>query len=297
MAAPARTSGLLARIDAVQRRRAPLAFPLAVVRKFSDDKAGRLAATIAYYGFFSLFPAMLALVTVLGFVLQGRDDLRDDIQNSALGQFPVVGEFISSASEQPLTGNTTALIIGLATALWAGMGATQAAQSAMNDLWQVPRVEQPGFLAKRLRSLIMLLVIGGLLVGSALVAQTIAALGGVTLIARLSLVLANVVLNTIVFAVAFQVLTVGKRPWPVLLPGAIVGGIGYQILQVVGAFYIDRVLKGAQDAYGTFAVVIGLLTWLHLHAQLMLLAAEINVVKSKTLWPRHLTPKLDPPQN
>src|SRR6266540_2124069 len=59
-------SEILRKVDAFQKRHAALAFPFAVVKKFGDDQAGNLAALIAYYGFFSLFPLLLVLVTALG---------------------------------------------------------------------------------------------------------------------------------------------------------------------------------------------------------------------------------------
>ena len=65
-------------------------------------------------------------------------------------------------------------------------------------------------------------------------------------------------------------------------------GIGYTALQFVGSWYVNRTIKGASDTYGTFAVVIGLLAWLYLLGQLAMLAAEVNVVKARRLWPRSL---------
>lgn len=284
---------LLQRADDVQRSRTPLALPVAVYRKFGDERAGRLASIIAYYGFFSLFPAMLALVTVLGFVLEDREDLRDDIQRGALGQLPVIGDYIGEAATKPLTGNTLALVIGLITALWAGMGAMQASQDAINSVFDVPRNEQPSFLKKRGRSLLMLFVLGGLLVAGGVLTQFVNALGDVALISRVLLFVGTLALNVVVFWIAYQVLIAEKQPWRSLLPGAITAGVGYHLLQIVGQLYVNHVLKGAQDTYGTFATVIGLLSWLHLMAQITLLGAVVNVVTAKHLWPRHLTRKLD----
>ena len=291
-----RASTLIQRADTVQRAHPPLALPVAVYRKFGDERAGRLAAVIAYYGFFSLFPALLALVTVLGFVLEDREDLRDDIQRSALGQLPVIGDYIGEAATRPLTGNAAALVIGLLTALWAGMGAMQASQDAVNTVFEVPRSEQPSFVKKRARSLLMLVVLGGLLVGGAALTQFVNALGDVAVLARLLLFAGTLALNAGVFWIAYQVLIAERQPWRALLPGAITAGIGYHLLQVVGQLYVNHVLKGAQDTYGTFATVIGLLSWLHLMAQITLLGAVVNVVTAKGLWPRHLTRTLESPR-
>src|SRR5262245_42630489 len=104
--------GFAGSVDLFQQRHAVLAFPMAVIRKFSDDRGGQGAALIAYYAFFSIFPAMLVLVTVLGFVLEGNDDLRQDIADSALAQFPIIGDTIKSSVSNPLTGSAVALLIG-----------------------------------------------------------------------------------------------------------------------------------------------------------------------------------------
>ena len=288
-ALPPPAPGVVGKVDAYQRSKPPLSFVVGVVKKFGDDRGGKLAALVAYYGFFSLFPAMLALVTVLGFVLEGRDDLRADIADSALGQFPVIGDSIASSVSSPLTGSPVALVIGIAGALWAGMGAMQAAQDAMNDIWDVRHAELPSFLKKRLRSLMLLGTIGLLLIASAIVPQVIGALSS-GVVTDVLVQIAAVVLDVGVFAVAFKVLTVAKDvTWSHVLPGAVVAGVVYAILQIVGRVYITNTVNGAQNTYGTFAIVIGLLSWMFLVAQVTMFAAEINVVRARRLWPRGLT--------
>src|SRR5215207_7617005 len=85
---------LLRRVDAVQHRHAVLAFPGATLKKFGDDRGGQLAALIAYYGFFSLFPLLLVFVTVVATVVQDDVGLRRRLIDSAVDQLPVVGEEI-----------------------------------------------------------------------------------------------------------------------------------------------------------------------------------------------------------
>jgi uncharacterized BrkB/YihY/UPF0761 family membrane protein len=54
--------------DRFQQRHRSIGFPLAVLQKYADDQGGYHAATITYYGFFAIFPLLLVLTTVLGFV-------------------------------------------------------------------------------------------------------------------------------------------------------------------------------------------------------------------------------------
>ncbi len=63
-----------------------------MIKKFGDDEAGSMAALIAYYGFVSLFPLLLVLVTVLGFVLEGDRKTQEEVLHSTLGQFPIIGD-------------------------------------------------------------------------------------------------------------------------------------------------------------------------------------------------------------
>lgn len=284
-----RVKPLVRKVNGYQRAHPWLGFPLGVAKKFGEDQAGNLAALISYYTFFSLFPLLLALVTVLGFVLAGDPELQRRIVDSALVQFPVIGDQIRD-NIGSLDGNWIALLVGLAGAVWAGMGAVDAAQNAMNSIWDVPIREKPKFLKRRLRSLLMLLVIGGglfLTAGASTVASSADSIGPV---GRLLAPLLSIVVNIGVFLVAFRVLTERDLRWSAVLPGAAVAGVAAALLQVAGGFIIDSKLKGASQTYGTFAVVIGLLSWLYLQAQVTLFAAEVNVVRSRRLWPRSLDP-------
>ena len=279
--------GLRGSIDLFQQRHAPLAFVVGVVRKFGDDRAGRLAALISYYGFFSLFPLLLAASTILAFIAGSGD--ADRFQNSALSQIPVLGDQIGG-DVTTLSGSGIALALGVALALWAGLACMQAAQDAMNEVWAIPRVGQPGYLHKRLRSVACLTVIGLSLIVSTFATQAVTLLPDLPGIARAGGIALSTIVNVCVFLLVFQVLATRHQPWRQLVPGAIIGGVGYSALQAIGHLYVDRSVKGATDTYGTFAIVIGLLSWLYLLAQFTLFAAEVNVVRARHLWPRSLFP-------
>jgi membrane protein len=100
--------------------------------------------------------------------------------------------------------------------------------------------------------------------------------------------LGSVVFATAVFLVGFKMLSAAGRSWREHLPGAIVAGLLFVLLQLVGGYYVGRVVKGAEAVYGLFAVVIGLLSWMHLQARFAVLSAEINAVLADRLWPRSI---------
>src|SRR5258707_19074 len=139
------------RADRFQQRHAVIAFPWAVLQKFGNDQAGGKAALMAYYGLFALFPLLLLLTTFLGFALSGDPALHEQLIDSALGNFPVIGDQLRS-EVHPLEGNTTALVIGIAGTLYGSLGIGFAAQNAMNTVWNIPYVRWPSFGRRYLRT-------------------------------------------------------------------------------------------------------------------------------------------------
>src|SRR3954465_11136662 len=139
--------------DAFQQRHRSVGMPLAVVYKYVDDQGGFLAALITYYGFLSLFPALLLLVTALGHVLAGNPGAQQDVLDSALSNFPVIGTQLGH-NLSSFEGNTAAIVVGVAGLLYGVLGVGQAAQLAFNRVWAVPRNERPNPVRSRLRSLL-----------------------------------------------------------------------------------------------------------------------------------------------
>jgi YihY family inner membrane protein len=279
---------LLKRIDAFQQRHTWLAFPVAVNKKFGDDEGGNLAALIAYYGFFSLFPLLAVFVTILAFVLDGNQHLQQDILNSTFGQFPIIGDDLKK-NVGTIKGSGVALAFGVAGTLYGGLGVANAAQNAFNRVWEVPRSKRPGFLPRIKRSLLLLAVVGGGVLATTGVNVVATASSGLGIL-RMGAVVLGIALNVALFLVAFRFLTVHEVTARDLVPGAVFAAIAFQVLQMVGGYYISHTLKNASNTYGFFGIVIGLLTWVFLQARVLLYAAEINVVRKRRLYPRSLFP-------
>jgi YihY family inner membrane protein len=272
--------------DDFQQRSRRLGFVVAVFKRFDDDQASQMGALIAYYGFFSLFPLLLVFVTVLGFVLEGSPSTQESVLHSTLSQFPVIGSQLQS-NVHSLKGSVPALAIGLIGATLAGLGITGATQSAFNNVWQIPRRRQLGFLAWRLRGIGLLAVFGALLIVSTVAAGYVTAqtTGVVGVLVGVVVALAA---NLLLFFAVFRMLTAEEIDTRDLIPGVIVAAILWQLLQHVGGFYVEHVVRHAKETSGVFAFVLGLLTWLYLGGQVTVLAAEVNVVRARRLWPRRL---------
>jgi YihY family inner membrane protein len=276
-------------VDRFQQRRPRLAFVAAVIKKFTDDQGGQLAALMAYYAFVSIFPLLLVFVTILGFVLHSHPEYEREILHGTLGQFPILSEQLHLHS---LSGSAAALVIGLLLTLLSGLGFTNAAQNAFNAVWSVPRKHRPDFLKARLRGLVVLAILGTLNVLSTVVAGFVGTSSHGTAEDVGGIALAFLV-NLLLFGAAFRILTATDLDWHQLWPGVVLAAVFWQLLQHLGGFYVAHTLKHTQELYGFFAIVLGLIAWLYLGAQLTLLAAEVNVVRARRLWPRSFfTPPL-----
>ena len=136
------------RLDRYQRNHRRAGVPIAVIYKFVDDQGTYLAAIITYYGIVSLFPLLLLLSTILNFVLQGDPSLQQDVLNSALGQFPVVGDQL--ADPRGISGSGARALPSASSARsTAGSASRRRVQNAMNTIWRVPRNSRPNPLQSR----------------------------------------------------------------------------------------------------------------------------------------------------
>jgi len=283
--------GMIGRVDAYQRRHRWAGLPLAVIYKFFDDQGTYLAAQITYYGIVSLFPLLLLLTTFLGYGLHGSQHFQRQVLDSALAQFPVVGDQIAR-NIHSFHGSVLGLVIGIVGCLYGGLGIVQATQNALNKVWGVPRNARPNPIRARLRSL-LLLAAGG---GSVIVSTVLTALGaaandyvvGVGLSLRATATVLAVALNVTLFLVAFRVLTAPHVTIKEVRAGAIAAAVIWQALQLAGALLLGDKLKGATATYGLFAIVLGLLAWVYLGAITVVMCAEFNAVRARGMWPRSL---------
>jgi YihY family inner membrane protein len=281
-----RVERLARSVDRVQQRSRWLGFPFAVMRKFSEDNGGALSTVVAYNAFFALFPLLLVVVTVLGFLL-GRDSgFQQRVLGSAVAEFPIIGTQVQD-NIHGLRGSGVGLAVGLAAFAWGAHGLTQVAQHAMAEIWNIPGKQRPSFWARQVRGLLLLVVFAVGLATSSLLTW-LGSYGGKAVAVALANLAAAAAVNVGLFLVAFRVLTPRQIPTRQLLAGALVAGVAWQVLQAVGGYLVDHYLRHTSQVYGVFAIVLGLLFWLYLGAQLTLYAAEVNVVAARRLWPRSL---------
>ena len=277
---------LVRRVDAFQQRHRLAGFVFGVVKKFGDDRAGSLAALMAYYGFLALFPLLLLSVTVLGFVAQHNSDVQHRLVDSALSEFPVIGDQIGR-NVSSLRGTGLGLAISLIGLAWGSLGFTQVGQHAMAQVWNVPGVHRPGFFPRLARGAAIIGVLG---LGT-IATTTFSGVGvfnSPNFALRALTVIVSALLNVGISAAAFRLLTPRSVPSRDLVPGAVLVGLAWTVLQLVGGYLVSQRLQQTSEVYGMFAIVLGLLFWLALIAQISLYAAELNVVLARSLYPRSI---------
>lgn len=272
------------RFNAFQQRHTVTAVPFAVLKKFGDDQAGNLAALVAYYAFFSLFPLLLVFASVLGFVLHGHPAEIHKIENSVRSNFPEANSLIHFGS---LKGSGVALIIGGVTSLWSGLGVTSVAQTALDTVWAVPKKDRPNFFQGKGRGLVLLISLGTLFIVATLLSGIVTGgFGG--LFTKILGIALSYLANCALFYVAFRTMTAKTVSTRDLRDGILLAATFWTTLQVAGGIYVKHVIGGLSATYGIAATVIGLLVFLHLGAQLTLYAAELNTVLRRHLYPRNL---------
>lgn len=286
----------LGRWDRWQRKRPAISFPLSVIYKFFDDQGVYLAVIITYYAFLSIVPLLLLATSILGFLLFDDPSLRARVINSAVANFPVVGDQLGRP--EGLRGSVRAVVFGGAFALYGSMGLGTAVQNALHTAWAIPRNSRPDPIRLRLHSL-GLLAAGGLSFVVLLAVSTAAQvagsqyawLGGAT----------SYVVHAVTFVVMTGVLTLllreggGRRQsFRATLPGAVFIAFGWLAVQLVSTTLVRRGLQQASSMNQTFGLILGLLAVAYLLALILVLGIEINVVRHHRLWPRALlTPFTD----
>lgn len=275
------------RVDAMQRKVAPLAVAHGVLKRYGEDRGGQLAMLLAYKGFFSLFPLLLAFVTTLGLLLRDNDELRGDLIDSTLANVPVIGTEIVNGADS-IEGSVAVLVGSVLVSLWAGLGLLDMLQESLNSVWGVRLADRPPWIMRRLRDVpgALLIALCAVLSGAG---RWILADGAGEALQLLAGVLLPVLAGALAFLGLHLLLCARKVPLTAQLPGAIAAGFGWWALQALGGWFVTRFVNQSSDTYGVFVVVLGLLSWTYLLGMLYLYSVELAAVLYDRRWPRSLS--------
>lgn len=255
------------------RRWRPARLALEVQDRYSELHGGELASAITLSAFLSLLPLLLVAIAVLGFfsASSSKDLAKEVIDNLSLDKASQTAELITDAISTAESSRKAASVLGLAGLLWTGLGVVNALQYAWNTAWQVP--------GRGLRDKAVGL---GWLAGAGVlfVASFALSAGSQVLPWYLEPVGILVALATGVGLWLWTAHTLPNRRvgWKALLPGALVGAAGFEILKVAASFVVPRVVASSSELYGPVGVVFAVLAWLLLFGRLVVYAAVVEVV-------------------
>jgi len=239
--------------------------------------SGRNASLLAFFTFLSIAPLMLAAVTILGYVLEGNDALRQRIIDGAASEIPLIGNDLEDVNA--IRGSLLGLAVGLGGALWSSTKAFVGLQSALDDTWEVDVDDRAGLPVQRSKALLGLAIIGASQVGS-LVVATIVSAAGLPTIGNIALIAATVAINIAVIATMYRFLTAYTPTWSDVWLGAVIAGVIFTVLQNFGTQLVQTFADGP-EAFAVINTVIGLLTWLSLIGITVIMCAELNAARKR----------------
>jgi len=281
-------------VDRFQQRHKSLAFPYAVVKKYGDDDAGHQAALITYYGFLSLFPLLLVATSIVDLLASSHPELQNQLNKLISEYLPIVGDSLQNSIHSSHRSGI-ALLVGLLFTIYGARGIADVVRNVLDHAWAIPRSKRSGFPLNVIKSFTLLLGAGlGILAAATLASVATSALGHAWYWRAVPLLI-NACLLYFIFMFVFLIGTSRRFKRKNLRLGAVLATIGILILQTIGGYLITHHLKNLTGLYGQFALVLALLFWIYLQAQVFVYAAEINVVSAYKLWPRSLVqPPLTP---
>lgn len=261
-------------------------------QEWSNDKASRLAAALAYYTIFSIAPLLIIVIAIAGAVF-GEEAARGEIVSQIQSLVGRDGaEFIELAiknANKPQTG-TIASIISVAVLLLGATGLFTELQDALNTIWEVQ--PKPGrgvkrVVRQRFLSFAMVLGIGFLLLVSLVISAALSAfvayfshlLPGIDFVWQIVSFILGFVITTLLFGLIFKVLPDVKITWGDVLIGAALTSLLFSI----GRFLLGQYLGNSSfgSTYGAAGSVVVILAWVYYAAQILFFGAEFTQVYSR----------------
>ena len=244
---------------------------------FGEDNGALLAAAVSFYSFLSLFPLLLVVAGVLGFVL-GSPQHAEAVLTRMVGSFAVSRQTMAVVQEV-IHGRSVATGIGLVVLLWSGTSALVVLEQAMNLAWRT--TERRSYLKRRGIALLMLLVVGLLMVLSLGITTLIHAIAAsnspiaskLNLFWRLLAYPVPALASIILFALIYKVLPHARVTWRVALVGGLFAGVLWEIAKHVFAYYVLHWPSNNQ-VYGSLSSVILTMVWINYTSFITILGAE-----------------------
>ena len=253
-------------------------------KELSEDDVSHMAAGVAYYALFSIFPLLLGLIAVMGFFLE-PEEVEARVQEMTRGYLPGSEKLIAENISAVIGFRSALGVFSLIGLLWSGSAMFGALNRAINRAWDI-HTDRPIYINKP-RQLLMATSVGILFaisVTSATVVRTSEDLDslGIPIVSHMAHTLGQIVLQTIslslmiaIFLMIYKFMPNTKTYWKYIWPGAITGAVLFEISKNLFIIYLER-WSSYENVYGSIAPVIIMLLWAYVSSLILLLGAEIS---------------------
>jgi membrane protein len=252
----------------------------------------QLAAAITYFGFLSFFPLLALAFALVGYVTAAFPDAQATVTDALEGAFPsLIGSGPGQLNVQDIIdAKAGASLIGLVGLFYAGLGLIDAVSDALRRVFGTSDIRLK-YVKKKAVDVVVLAGLG-LAVLASLVVSTVAtevtrqtlslvdlenSLLAVALLKVLSVGLA-LLADTVLFAILLSRLSGTRQRWRDVGSAAALGAVGFEVLKFTGVYIIGRITDN--PVYATFGFVVGLLIWINLVSQLLMLVAAWAATQS-----------------
>jgi len=274
-------------LDKFQQKHAGLAFPIAIIKRYGDDKVGKQAALITYYGFLALFPLLLIFITIIGILVSGDASLQDKINHQVFQIFPALGNDLQG-NVHTLRGSGLALVLELLALAYGARGLANTLQESFNHVWHTDKTIGSNFFFDNLRNLAMMITVGVGIVVGIVVTYAVGNVLDLGFVTTMYVTLINLLVMSSLFLVVFRLGTSSHVHTRNLILGAVITSIGLLIIQHYGGQIMAHELPKLRGTYGSFALALGMLFWIYLQSQIIMYALVITAVRVQRDWPRKL---------
>jgi membrane protein len=260
-------------------------------RDWSEDKASRLAAALAYYTAFSVAPLLLITIAVAGLVF-GREAAQGRIVDQLQGLMgPAAGAIETSlANSQDKNAGALSTIIGLATLVWSASSLFGQLQEALNTIWEVTPDPNAGILAtlkRRFLSMTMVLGVGFVLLVSLVITASVSAVGaffgdllpGGAFLWQIANFVLSFAVVTLLFAAIYKVLPDVTVAWSDVWIGSAVTALLFTVGKLLIGLYLGHASIGS--TFGAAGSLLVFLVWVYYSAQILFFGAEFTQVYAR----------------
>lgn len=261
-------------------------FLVALYYKFNQHNGFLLAAGIAFFTLFSLFPLLLFTGIALGFVLE-NPNTRDQIFDYVLTNFPALADFVRVNIEALIEARSSAGIIALLGLLWAGTNLFGSLALGLNAVYEIKETRH--FVQQKLVSIVVFLIIISLILisfGSTSAASVfrdeVLSLffpeRVVDIVWTVFSILISISSTFLLFLTVYWLVPNVKLTFSNIWIGTLTAGIVWEAAKYIFAIYLNTFARtGYGFVYGSLASIILLMFWLYISSVLLLIGAEINV--------------------